>query len=290
MLPLAFSNAEPFCDGLAMVAFAPGDWGYIDENGKLVWGSLRSPGFYKLEADANTDIIKKLLLARKGAKLVLQLGKSTKEAIPILEMGISEAKKALGEDHPQVLLALNELGNMYVADQQNQKAVGVYLGIIRSYEKKGKQREHEAVVALSSLGVAYDKLGQFDKALPCHERCVNLIKAGFGADSVDFASALENLACHWSAKKEFARARPLLERVVAIEEKHYGKESVELFDSLLSLGAVYHLLNISDKAIETTGRAVSLAEKKLGAESGPAQEARQQLAEFRKGASASSSK
>jgi eukaryotic-like serine/threonine-protein kinase len=90
---------------------------------------------------------------------------------------------------------------------------------------------------LETFGLAYRRLGIFDKALGFAERAWQVKKQLYGPDNIKTADSLNVLAMLYRSKGKSAEAEPLQRQILAIREKQLGASSEPVAEALDDLGS-----------------------------------------------------
>ena len=62
------------------------------------------------------------------------------------------------------------------------------------------------ITNLNALGAAYNKIGDYEKAIKTHEEVVNLIKSLIGVEHPYYSDGLNNMAVDYCKAKNFEKA------------------------------------------------------------------------------------
>ncbi|CAK0821458.1 unnamed protein product, partial [Prorocentrum cordatum] len=81
--------------------------------------------------------------------------------------------------------------------------------------------------ALTSLGNAYGRLGDFAKQLSVQERALKIKEKFYGADHHSVARTLAGLGCAYGRLGDVTKQRQLLERALGVQEAFYGPDHAE---------------------------------------------------------------
>lgn len=88
------------------------------------------------------------------------------EAIPLAERSLAIYEKALGANHPDVALSLNNLAGLYDSQGQYAKAEPLYQRSLAIYEKALGANHPDVATSLNNLAALNWGQNQFDQALP----------------------------------------------------------------------------------------------------------------------------
>eukprot|EP00976_Prorocentrum_cordatum_P085180 1185959-Prorocentrum_minimum.AAC.1 len=196
---------------------------------------------------------------------MLQTAGKFAEAVSVAQQQLELAKKAHGEGHNEVALALNNLANLNKCMGKYDDALPLFERSLAIREKVHHGEEHpEVATSLNNLALLYQKMGKYDDALPLFERSLAIDL--HGEDHPRVASALNNLAELNRAMGKYDDALLFFERSLAIREKvHHGEEHPrpELALAMYSLVVLYHNLKRYREARMLSERASAIREKVL---------------------------
>jgi CHAT domain-containing protein len=148
-------------------------------------------------------------------------------------------EKALGPDHPDVALSLNNLGYLYNEQGRYAEAEPLYQRSL-AIREKALGRDHPYVAqSLNNLAELYRNQGRYADAEPLSRRSVAIRENALGRDHPDVALSLNNLAGLYQAQGRYADAEPLFKRLLAIRENALGRNHPDVALSLNNLAELY---------------------------------------------------
>ncbi|MCB8982655.1 MAG: tetratricopeptide repeat protein [Ardenticatenaceae bacterium] len=158
------------------------------------------------------------------------------EARPYFERALAIDEKALGPDHPDTAIDLNNLGLLL-------KTMGDLAGARPYHERALAIREKalgpdhpDTATSLNNLGGLLQAIGNLAEARPYYESALAINEKALGPDHPDTAQSLNNLGYLLQAMGNLAGARPYYERALAIREKALGPDHPDTANSLNNLG------------------------------------------------------
>ena len=188
------------------------------------------------------------------------------EAIPLAQRALAIREKALGPDHPDTALSLNNLAELYRATGAYAKAEPLYQRALAIIEKALGPEHPYTALSLNNLAELYRATGAYAKAEPLYQRALAINEKALGPEHPDTATSLNNLAALYRATGAYAKAEPLYQRALAIREKALGREHPDTANSLNNLAALYRDTGAYAKAEPLFQRALAIREKALGPE------------------------
>ena len=188
------------------------------------------------------------------------------EAEPLYERALAIREKALGPEHPDVAMSLNNLAALYRNQGAYAKAEPLYERALAIREKALGPEHPDVATSLNNLAVLYRNQGAYAKAEPLYERALAIREKALGPEHPDVAMSLNNLALLYDNQGAYAKAEPLYERALAIREKALGPEHPDVATSLNNLAELYRDQGAYAKAEPLYERALAIWEKALGPE------------------------
>lgn len=189
-----------------------------------------------------------------------------KKKIEELEAHYKKMLESRGEEHPDTLTALSNLGYIYSETRDYKSAISLQK---RAYELRCKVigPDHESTItSLSNLAITYYKLGQTDEAIELmHKVCDGQAKKLGKAHPTTIQSMI-NLAIIYRSKENYEASHELIEKIYALRKKSLGKEHPDTISALRDLSYSYRHLKIYNKFLEYTKELYDLQCKVLGKE------------------------
>jgi len=187
------------------------------------------------------------------------------EARSLAERALEIREKALGQDHLDVALSLNNLANLYYDKGDYARAETLYKRAL-SIREKALEPEHPAVAqSLNDLALLYYRgLGDYAKAEPLYQRALSIREKSLGPDHLEVARSLNNLAVLYRAKGDYAKAEPLYQRALSVQTKAHGPNHLDVGNTYNNLAILYRAQGDYDKAEPFYQLALSIRERALG--------------------------
>jgi len=125
-------------------------------------------------------------------------------------------EKSLGEDHPNVATALNNLAQLYQATNRLEEAEPLMKRVVDIFEKSLGEDHPNVATALNNLAQLYQATNRLEDVEPLMKRALEIDEAAFGKDHPNVATDLNNLARLYQAANRLEEAGPLMERMLLI--------------------------------------------------------------------------
>ena len=173
-------------------------------------------------------------------------------------------EKALGPEHPDVALGLNNLALLYYGQGRYAEAEPLYKRALEILEKVLGPDHPDVARGLNNLALLYDSQGRYAEAEPLYRRALGIKEKAFGPDHPDVAASLHNLATLYYYQGRHAEAEPLHKRSLAIWAQALGPDHPSVATGLNNLANLYHVQGHYDEAEPLLNRALETREKVLG--------------------------
>lgn len=144
------------------------------------------------------------------------------KALSLRQKALALREKKYGKSHYRLAKTLTELGDIYSAKHQHQRAAALYQRALAMLEKKFGETHPETLDLLNRMAGTYCALGRYSEARPLYERAVRILETQFGRHHPKLALGLDHLAGVHQAQGQFAEALPLYKRALEITQAALG--------------------------------------------------------------------
>lgn len=151
---------------------------------------------------------------------------------------LAAAEAAVGKEHPDYAIALNNLAAVYAAAGKDSEAIPLLVQVTELFEKHHGPRHARTAVALDNLAHAYIRAGRLDEAQKLIDRSLDALRKAHGNQHQDVAVALNNLAYVHAQRRDYVKAEQLFRESLSIQRKLHGNNHPEIAVSLFNLGAM----------------------------------------------------
>jgi tetratricopeptide (TPR) repeat protein len=186
------------------------------------------------------------------------------DAEPLYKRALAVREQALGPDHPDVAVSLNNLAELYRAQGHYADAEPLHKRALAIREKALGPDHPGVAVSLNNLALLYQAQGRYADAERLHRRALTIREKALGPNHPDVAQSLNNVAFLYQAQGRYADAEPLYKRALAIWEKALGPDSPNVAVSLYNLAKLYDEQARYADAESLYKRALAIREKALG--------------------------
>lgn len=188
------------------------------------------------------------------------------QAKPFYERALAIRESALGRDHPDVGVAVNNLATLYHDVGDYKKTLELSQRTLDIIEKsQGKDHPHYAT-ALNNIAALYDTLGDYKRAEEIYLRSLEIRERVLGTSHLDVGQSLNNLGALHYQIGEFSRAEPYYQRALDLHEKLMGKEHPLTAMSLYVMGLLRQAQGDYAEAERLYLRSLNIRESKEGSD------------------------
>jgi len=173
-------------------------------------------------------------------------------------------EKALGPEHPDVVVSLNNLANLYHHEKGDHANAERFHERALNIREKALGPEHPDVAqSLNNLAIVHHDRGGYVKAESLIQRALAIWEKALGPEHPDVAGCIGSLAVLYRDKGEYAKAESLFQRALAIWEKTLGPEHPDVVRFLDNLAILYAAKGAIAQAVTVQSRANSVSERNL---------------------------
>lgn len=144
------------------------------------------------------------------------------QAKPLYINSIKLFEDTLGEHHPETLLAKNNLGLLYLAQQDFKSAKKELKNVLEITRKYRGERHHDTAIAMSSLAGVYQEKKRLKKAKKLHKAAKYIFEYVLGKSHPYVALSLNNLAGISFSEKNYSKAVKSYRKALNIFRKTHG--------------------------------------------------------------------
>ncbi|MHB9072084.1 MAG: CHAT domain-containing protein [Desulfobaccales bacterium] len=233
--------------------------------GRLLWLVLLLIVLLAVPAQGADDPLEEARALNQQAVELYQAGRS-QEALPLFQQALKIREKALGPEHPDIAVSLQNVAALYQVMGTYEPALPLYLRAIKIWEKTVGPEHPDTASSLSNLAMLYNDMGAYDQALTLYQRALKIREKTLGPEHPDTAVSLNNLAVLFEDMGAYDQALPLFQRSLKNREKTLGPEHPDTAVALHNLAGLYRVMGSYEKALPLHQRANMIWEKALGPE------------------------
>ena len=203
-------------------------------------------------------IIKKAITDAKLVMLdtTISIEKRKEEAKKVYSDADRRAQK-INYSTKEYIKLLNEYGIFLGDYAYYEEAVEVNLRFVRLSEETNGQNETTAM-SYNNIGVVYDYLGDYDKALEYHFKALEIKKDVLGENHPNTAMSYNNIGEVYRNLGNYDKALEYFSKALEIFKEVLGENHPNTASYYNNIGAVYYNLGDYDKALEYFNKALEI--------------------------------
>ncbi|KAF7358515.1 hypothetical protein MVEN_00902400 [Mycena venus] len=148
-------------------------------------------------------------------------------------------QRELGNDHPDTLWAMENLGNMYYLLGDYRSATDLRVVILEKQKILLGEDHPDTLRSMNAMGSAYYQLGEFKKAEEVEIALVKKCMQFLGEDNPDTLRSMCNLASTYRQLCRYTEAENLQEKVLEKQKQAQGEEHPQTLQIMRFLAETY---------------------------------------------------
>ncbi|KAJ7875909.1 hypothetical protein B0H14DRAFT_44270 [Mycena olivaceomarginata] len=213
---------------------------------------------------SQTREMKPYLLQRYGA-ICLEGGRAAAGAQLFGKLTV-DAKRLLGEEHPNTLFAMVNLATSYRDLGQSKEAAELREAVLEKSKRLLGEEDPNTLLAMANLAISYRDLGQSKEAAELGEAVLEKSKQLLGEEHPNTLLAMANLAISYGNLGQSKEAAELREGVLEKSKRLLGEEHPDTLLAMANLAISYGDLGQSKEAAELGEGVLEKSKRLLGEE------------------------
>jgi tetratricopeptide (TPR) repeat protein len=136
-------------------------------------------------------------------------------AMPLQEAALATRRRVLGEEHPDTLVSLNDMGYLLLAKGMPAEAEAYFREALEKMQRVLGEEHRDTLTAMDNLAQSLQAQGRLDEAEAIYREALDGRRHAFGDDDPDTVIAINNLGFVLLSQGRLAEAEPLLREAVA---------------------------------------------------------------------------
>ena len=182
-----------------------------------------------------------------------------------LRRALELREKALGADHPDTLMSLNNLGILLSDKGDYEGAEELYRRALAGREKALGADHPQTLDSIHSLGILLMNKGDYEGAEELYRQALAGYEKALGADHPDTLASLNNLGILLKNKGDYQGAEEVCRRALAGREKALGAEHPDTLMSLNNLAGILIKLSRTTESVSLLREAFCRSKKSADA-------------------------
>jgi serine/threonine protein kinase/tetratricopeptide (TPR) repeat protein len=146
------------------------------------------------------------------------------EAAEQFQRAVELRRNALGENHRETLMAMNDLGDAYSNQGKFMEAESLLTHVVDVGRRVVGEEDSLTANALNNLALVYSREGKPEQAEPLYIRSLELMRRVLGKEHLDTVTTLNNLGMLYVRQRRPAEAEPRLVEALSIWRRVLGEE------------------------------------------------------------------
>jgi tetratricopeptide (TPR) repeat protein len=131
------------------------------------------------------------------------------DALPLCHRTLESRRRILGVDHPDTLVAMNDVAYLYMDQGRYDEAEPLYHEALEIKKRVLGDDHPSTLIAMSNLARTYRNQGRYDEAEPLYREALDTFRRTLGEDHPYTLTAMNNLAVLYKTQGRYAEAEPL---------------------------------------------------------------------------------
>jgi len=161
------------------------------------------------------------------------------DAVPLYESARQLRQRELGPDHPDTLIAGNDLAIMYELQNRFDEAEALYLDVLERQRRVLGSDGVNTMKTLQNLGSLYHKLARYEEAAKFWEEALERRLRVLGPDDREYANTLSNLPIAYIGLGQLDRAQELFIEGLEVKRRVFGPEHPNTITAIANVGMMY---------------------------------------------------
>ena len=186
------------------------------------------------------------------------------EEVASAKQALARAEQELGRDHPDTLLHVNDLAELYRTRGRYDEAELLHKRALEAYERVLGDDHPDTLRSVNNLALLFRNRGRYAEAEPLYIRALEGRERVLGREHPATLNSVSNLAALYHAQGRYGEAEPLKKRALEVRERVLGREHPDTLLSVNNLAVLYDVTGRYDEAEPLFVQAIEAYERVLG--------------------------
>jgi eukaryotic-like serine/threonine-protein kinase len=183
-----------------------------------------------------------------------------------LERSLDLRRRLLGEDQPETLSVMNDLGLLYRFAGKPAQAEALLSKVLEIRLRVSGEEQPATLRAMNNLGFVYQIEGKYSQAGAILSKALEIRRRVLGDEHPETLIATDNLAIVYFRKKEYAKAESLFAKNLENRRRVIGEEHPDTLDTMNNLGATLKEEGRLAEAVALLSKVLEAKRRVLGEE------------------------
>jgi len=200
------------------------------------------------------------------ASVITELG-NVEEAVSLSQKDVEVTKRLFGETHPEVAIAINNLGVSYRKIGKLAEAEDCHLRALQIREATLAPDAPQIAMSLQNLAMVYEDRGKASEAKELYERAISIQEQARVPNKSRLAISINNLAFIHRDQGNLSDARALFNRSLRLKEEGLGENHPSVASTLFDIADLDCREDHLDAAIPLINRSLGIQIEAFGSDS-----------------------
>ena len=187
--------------------------------------------------EENQPELNRATIAQNTSSYLLSMGKYA-AAEKIGRMAVAVREKMLGQEHPDTLTSVRDLGTVLEWQGKYEEAESMQRQALEGREKVLGGEHPDTLVSVSQLGSVLSRQGKYEEAEGMHRRALEGYEKVLGGEHPDTLTSVSQLGSVLERQGKYEEAEGMHRRALEGYEKVLGREHPDTLASVSNLGSV----------------------------------------------------
>jgi tetratricopeptide (TPR) repeat protein len=189
-----------------------------------------------------------------------------KQVEPLYQRALRIQEQILGSEHPQMIVSLNRLANIYSDQGKYEEAEALYERALRIGEQSLAPEYPELGYPLNNLAHLFYAQGKYEQAEALYQRALRTWEQALGPEHQQAAHTLNGLGDVYTEQGKYEQAEASYQHALRTWEQTFGPEHPYVAQVLEGLANLYSRQRKYEQAEPLYQRSIHIVEQVVGAE------------------------
>jgi tetratricopeptide (TPR) repeat protein len=186
------------------------------------------------------------------------------EAEPLFRRVLAARERLLGPNHEDTLVAVRNLGGLYIAQQRYAEAVPYYRRMLAASERTFGREDLRTLAALYELGRLHQSLGNYAEGEPLYRRMLELYERRLGREHLRTYLILNDLGLLYQSWGRYNEAEPIYRRALDMSGRVSEPDHPRTLAVMNNLSTLLISQRRYTEAEQLARQSLAAAERRLG--------------------------
>ncbi|ORY31577.1 TPR-like protein [Rhizoclosmatium globosum] len=177
---------------------------------------------------------------------------------------LETSKRVLGPDHPDTLIALNNLALLYYSQGKYEQAEPMYNECLSTSKRVLGPDHPDTLTIMSNLALLYKFQGKYVQSEPMYTDCLATSKKVLGPDHPDTLLSLNNMADLYYSQGKYDQAESMYIECLSTSKRVLGPDHPDTLVSLNNLALIYNSQGKYEQAEPISVQCLKTRQRVLG--------------------------